>query len=77
MALAGVRRAATGYTAPMDKHLVSEATLYGWRRSVADRLAPRLPVSDETARALVGGAFFLASLLYVAKTARRALARAS
>ncbi len=59
----------------MDSHLVSEATLHGWRRGVADRLAPRLPMRDETARALLGAAFFLASLLYVAKTARRALAR--
>jgi hypothetical protein len=48
----------------------------GWRAKVADALADPLsqktPLKAEQARAVVGLAFFLLSLLYVVKTTRAA-----
>ena len=54
---------------------VAEAGLTGWRAAVADRLAgplaERTPLSEEQARALIGGLFFALSVYYVASTVKR------
>lgn len=54
---------------------IAEAGLVGWRKTVADRVAPpaarRAPVSEEQVRAAIGGAFFLLSLYYVGSTIAR------
>ena len=54
---------------------LTEAGLVGWRKAVADRVAPpaasRAPASEEQLRAVIGGAFFLLSLFYVASTIAR------
>jgi hypothetical protein len=46
--------------------------LTGWREKVADVVAPpvakKAPASEDQVRAIVGGAFFLLSLYYVATT---------
>ena len=51
--------------------------LAGWREKVADKAAPpvaaRTPVDEDTVRAVLGGMFFVLSLIYVASTVRRAL----
>ena len=54
---------------------IGQAGLVGWRKTVADRAAPpaakRAPFSEDQARAVIGAAFFLLSLYYVASTAAR------
>jgi len=55
---------------------VAHAGLAGWRKTVADVVAPRVPVKDETARALIGGTFFLLSVYYVVATIVKATRRA-
>lgn len=54
---------------------IAQAGLVGWRKTVADRVAPpaarRAPVSEEQVRAAIGGAFFLLSLYYVGSTIAR------
>ena len=59
---------------------LGHAGLVGWRKAIADRVAPpaakRAPVSEEQARALIGAAFFLLALYYVAGTLVR-LAKAA
>ena len=53
----------------MELHkTVGHAGLIGWREKVADVVAPRAPIDDDTARALIGGAFFLLSVYYVIQT---------
>lgn len=56
---------------------IGQAGLVGWRKAVADRVAPpaakRGPVSEDQARALIGAAFFLLSAYYVASTGVRAI----
>jgi len=51
--------------------------LAGWREKVADKAAPpvaaRTPIDEDTIRALLGGLFFVLSLVYVASTLKRAL----
>lgn len=47
---------------------VGHAGLAGWRGKVADVVAPRVPINDENARALIGGAFFVLSVYYVIAT---------
>ena len=69
---------ATGYTAPMpEPRTIAQASLVGWRKAVADRVAPRAasraPVSEEQVRAAIGAAFFLLSLYYVASTIARVI----
>jgi hypothetical protein len=58
---------------------VGHAGLVGWRKKAADLVAPRAsklgPVSEEQARAIIGGAFFALSLYYVVTTVIRALKR--
>jgi hypothetical protein len=56
---------------PKPEH-VGHATLVGWRKVVADLVAPRAarraPLSEDQARALVGAILFAASFYYVATT---------
>ena len=52
---------------------VGHAGLSGWREKVADVVAPRVPIKDENARALIGGAFFVLSVYYVIATIVKAL----
>ncbi len=51
--------------------------LVGWRKSLADRVAPaaahRGPASEEQVRALIGAVFFALSLYYVVSTVARAI----
>jgi hypothetical protein len=54
-------------------HRVGHAGLVGWREKVADIVAPRAPIADDTARALIGGAFFVLSVYYVVQTVVRAV----
>jgi hypothetical protein len=59
---------------PKPVHL-GDATLVGWRKVVADAVAPRAarraPLTEEQARAVVGSVLFAASLFYVAGTIAR------
>ena len=53
----------------MELHkTVGHAGLIGWREKVADVVAPRVPIKDENARAIIGGAFFVLSVYYVIQT---------
>jgi hypothetical protein len=51
------------------------AALVGWRKALADRVAPRAaekaPLSEQQARAVIGGLFFALSLFYVTSTVKR------
>ena len=59
---------------------VGQAGLQGWREKVADGVAEplsdRTPLGEDQVRALIGGAFFVLSVLYVVKTLRAAASRA-
>lgn len=61
-----------------DATAAGQTALVGWRAKVADGVAEpisrRAPVSDEQVRALVGGLFFVLSLVYVIGTIKRMLA---
>jgi len=56
---------------------LGHASLVGWRKTLADLVAPRAaehgPFSEDQVRAIVGGAFFAVSVYYVAATIVRAL----
>ena len=58
---------------------VGHAGLVGWREKTADLVAPRAakhgPVTEDQARAIIGGAFFALSVYYVISTVVRALKR--
>ena len=49
-----------------------QAGLQGWRQTVADKVAEpvadRTRLEEEQVRALIGAAFFVLALVYVAKT---------
>ena len=65
-----------GYNDRMPKpQSIAQAGLVGWRKAIADSVAPRAasraPVSEERLRAAIGAAFFLLSLYYVASTIAR------
>jgi hypothetical protein len=65
-----------GYPDDMSKsNTFGHAGLVGWRKAIADRVAPpaarRGPFSEEQARAAIGTAFFLLSLYYVGSTIAR------
>ena len=51
------------------------AGLTGWRETLADRVASpvadRTPASEDQVRAIIGAAFFLLSVYYVATTIAR------
>jgi hypothetical protein len=55
-----------------DAQQFGQAGLAGWRKTVADRVAPaaadRAPASEEQLRALIGAAFFALALFYVVST---------
>ncbi len=55
---------------------IGHAGLAGWRKTVADIVAPRVPIKDDTARVLIGGTFFVLSLYYVIATVVKATRRA-
>jgi hypothetical protein len=58
---------------------VGHAGLQGWREKVADTVAPRVaersPLDEDQVRALIGGVFFVLSVMYVAKTLKSAAER--
>jgi len=51
---------------------MGQAGLQGWREKVADAVsepvAKRAPLEEDQVRALIGGAFFVLSVIYVFKT---------
>jgi hypothetical protein len=51
---------------------LGQTGLQGWREKVADGIsqpvANRAPLEEDQVRAIIGGAFFLLALIYVAKT---------
>jgi hypothetical protein len=55
-----------------DAKQFGQAGLVGWRKAVADRVAPaaasRAPATEEQLRALIGAAFFGLALFYVVST---------
>jgi hypothetical protein len=55
-----------------DAQQFGQAGLAGWRKAIADRVAPaaaeRAPASEEQLRALIGAAFFALALFYVVST---------
>ncbi len=54
---------------------LGQAGLVGWRKTVADRVAPpaagRAPASEDQVRAVIGAAFFALSAYYVISTVVR------
>jgi hypothetical protein len=56
---------------PKPEHF-GHAALVGWRKVLADATAPRLaktgPLSEDQARAIIGGMLFAASFYYVVST---------
>jgi hypothetical protein len=63
----------------MDAISVGKAGLQGWRAKVADAVAApvarRSPLADDQVRAVVGGLFFVLSVVYVVQTVRQVAAR--
>ncbi len=58
----------------VDAKTLGDATLHGWKASLADGVSRKAPIADDAARAVLGAAFFALSLMYVVRTLR-ALAR--
>jgi hypothetical protein len=56
----------------VDPKALGHAGLHGWREKVAARVARRVPVADDVARAVLGGLFFALSLRYVIRSVRAA-----
>jgi hypothetical protein len=54
---------------------VGRAGLSGWRKPVADAVAPRVPVRDDLVRAALGFLFLALSVKYLVDTARELKAR--
>ena len=68
-----------GYGGPDVGCTVEEAqstTPAGWRKTVADAVAPRVPIADDQARTIIGLGFFVLSVYYVVATVVRAARRA-
>ena len=59
---------------------LGQAGLQGWREKVADGVAEplsnRTPLHEDQVRALIGGVFFVLSVLYIVKSVRSAAGRA-
>lgn len=59
----------------MDAESLGKAGLQGWRAKVGDAvagpIAQRSPLTDDQVRAVVGGLFFVLSVVYVAGTVWR------
>jgi hypothetical protein len=55
-----------------DPTQLGQAGLQGWRKAVADRVAPpaaaKAPISEDQIRAAIGALFFVLSVLYVVRT---------
>ena len=55
-----------------DPQQLAQAGLVGWRKSLADHVAPpaasRAPASEDQLRAAIGALFFALSLYYVVST---------
>jgi hypothetical protein len=53
---------------------IGQAGLQGWRAKVGERAGPavaqRTPLSEDQVRGLVGGVFFVLSVMYVVKTVK-------
>jgi hypothetical protein len=58
----------------IHEHL-GHAGLAGWRKTVADIVAPRVPIADDTVRTILGLGFFAMSVYYVGATIAKALRR--
>jgi hypothetical protein len=54
---------------------VGHAALSGWRKPVADAVAPRVPLRDDVVRAVVGFLFLALTVKYVVDFARELAAR--
>jgi Na+(H+)/acetate symporter ActP len=59
----------------IHEHL-GHAGLAGWRKTVADVVAPRVPIADDQARMIIGLGFFALSVYYVIATIVKATKRA-
>lgn len=63
----------------MDAISFGKAGLQGWRAKLADAVAQPVArtagVSDDQVRAVIGGVFFVLSVVYVAQTVKRLTAR--
>jgi hypothetical protein len=59
---------------------LGHTALQGWREKVADGISPpvakRAPLEEDQVRAIIGAAFFVLSVVYVAKTISAAMRRA-
>jgi hypothetical protein len=55
---------------------VGQAALSGWRKRLADVVAPRAPLRDEYVEAALGLVFLALSIRHLAHTARELAARA-
>ena len=59
----------------MDAVAFGKAGLQGWRAKVGDAvagpIAARSPLTDDQVRAVVGGLFFVLSVIYVVGTVKR------
>ena len=59
---------------------IGQTGLQGWREKVADGIsepvAKRAPLDEDQVRAVIGAAFFVLSVIYVAKTISEAARRA-
>jgi hypothetical protein len=58
----------------IHEHL-GHAGLAGWRKTVADAVAPRVPIADDQARMIIGLGFFALSVYYVIATVTKAVRR--
>jgi hypothetical protein len=58
---------------------IGQTGLQGWREKVADGIsepvAKRAPLDEDQVRAVIGAAFFVLSVVYVAKTISEAVRR--
>jgi hypothetical protein len=52
----------------VDTKTFGDATLHGWREKVSNRVARRVPVADDVARAVFGLFWFAVSLRYVVRS---------
>jgi hypothetical protein len=59
---------------------LGQTGLQGWREKLADGVsqpvAKRVPLEEDQVRAVIGAAFFVLSVIYVAKTLSAATSRA-
>lgn len=60
---------------------MGQAGLQGWREKLADGVAgpvsERTPLSEDQVRALIGGTFFVLSVMYIVQAVKAARAQAS